>query len=97
MYLCSPAVVSLDTAICRYKFSRVAQPDDPIIKLYEYEDYLQSGIGLADQFLTKADKVGIDEINNFCGADVTHFIEHIGLIKVSSELLLGALRCVNRL
>jgi hypothetical protein len=50
---------------------------------------------LADQFLAKANEVGIDEINEFCGADVTPFIERIGLIKVSLELLLGALRYVN--
>ena len=69
--------------------------EDPIIQLYKYEDYIQSSIGLADQFLTKANEVGIDEINEFCGADVTPFIERIGLIKVSLELLLGALRYVN--
>ena len=94
MCVFSPAFASLNTALCRY-FLQGCATEDPIIQLYKYDDYIQSSIGLADQFLAKANEVGIDEINEFCGADVTPFIERIGLIKVSLELLLGALRYVN--
>ena len=68
--------------------------DDPIIHLYEYEDHLQSGIGSADQFLAKVNEVGINEINDKCGADITSFIEGIELINDNLGILLGALRYV---
>ncbi|KAL3804269.1 hypothetical protein ACHAW5_005867 [Stephanodiscus triporus] len=66
--------------------------DDPIIQLYEYEDYLQSGIGSADQFLAKVNEVGVNEINDKCGGDITSFIEGIELISDNLGLLLDALR-----
>ncbi len=66
--------------------------DDPIIKLYDYEDYLHNGIGSASYFLAKMKEVGMDEISNSCGRDVSPVIEGIGLINANLELLLGALR-----
>jgi len=69
--------------------------DDPIIQLYEYEDYLQSGIGSADQFLAKVNEVGVNEINDKCGGDITSFIEGIELISDNLGLLLDALRYVH--
>ena len=68
---------------------------DPIIQLYKYEDYIQSGFGLTDQFLVKANGVCIDEINNSCEMDASSVIEGIGLINDNLELLLAALRYVN--
>ena len=68
--------------------------DDPIIQLYQYEDYLQSGIGLASFFLAKVNEVGIDEINYSCGAELTPLIEGISPINNNLELLFDALRYV---
>ncbi|KAL7543401.1 hypothetical protein ACHAXR_012818 [Thalassiosira sp. AJA248-18] len=68
---------------------------DPIKHLYKYEDDLQSGIGSANKFLVQADEIGIDEISEQCGADVSPIIEGIGLIKDNLGILLGALRQVN--
>jgi len=66
--------------------------DDPIDQLHQYEDYLQSGIRSADKFLVKANQIGIDELNDQCGADVTPIIEGIGIINDNLGLLLDALR-----
>ena len=40
-------------------------------------------------------EISIDEINDQCGADVTPFIERIGLINDNLGILLDALRCVS--
>ncbi len=66
--------------------------EDPIVQLYDYEDYIQSGIGSASYFIAKMKEVGIDKINNSCGMDASPVIEGIGLINDNLELLLGALR-----
>ena len=49
----------------------------------------------ATDFLTKADEIGIDEINEQCGANLSPIIEGVGLIKDNIGVLLGALRSVN--
>mmetsp|Transcript_8507 Transcript_8507/g.19048 ORF Transcript_8507/g.19048 Transcript_8507/m.19048 type:complete len:728 (+) Transcript_8507:256-2439(+) len=66
--------------------------EDPMRHLYKYEDDLQSGIESANKFLTKTDEIGIGDINDRCGADVSPIIEGIGLIKDNLGILLGALR-----
>lgn len=66
--------------------------DDPIDKLYQYEDYLQSGIRSTDKLLVKANQIGIDELNNQCGSDISPIIEGIGIINDNLGLLLDALR-----
>jgi len=66
--------------------------DDPIKGLYKYEDDIQGGIASANEFLTQADQIGIDEINEQCGASVRPIIEGIGLIKDNLGILLSALR-----
>ncbi len=68
--------------------------DDPIIQLYQYEDYLQSGISWVNQFLAKIYDVEIDETDFFCVTELSSLIERIGLVEESLELLLGTLRCV---
>ena len=52
MCVFSPAFVSLNTALCRY-FLQGCATEDPIIQLYEYEDYIRSGIGSASYFIIK--------------------------------------------
>lgn len=71
--------------------------DNPIIHLYQYEDYLQSSIRLADKFLVKANEIGIDELNDQCGAAVSPIIEGIGIIKENLGILLDALRSTYEL
>jgi hypothetical protein len=80
--------------VSQYSFSLLkgCVTDDPINQLYQYEDYLQSGIRSADKFLVKANQIGIDELNDQCGADVTPIIEGIGIINDNLGLLLDALR-----
>ena len=63
--------------------------------MYKYEDGIQSGIGSANEFLTQADDVGIDEITAQCGADVRPVIEGVGLVKDNLGLLLSALRSAS--
>ena len=91
MCVFSPAFVSLNTALCRY-FLQGCATEDPIIQLYEYEDYIRSGIGSASYFIVKMKEVGIDKISNSCGMDASPVFEGIGLINDNLELLLGALR-----
>jgi hypothetical protein len=66
--------------------------DDPIIPLYQYEDYLQSGIRSASFFLANVKEVGIVDMNDACGAERTPLIEGITLINNNLELLSNALR-----
>mmetsp|Transcript_35885 Transcript_35885/g.86614 ORF Transcript_35885/g.86614 Transcript_35885/m.86614 type:complete len:732 (+) Transcript_35885:159-2354(+) len=66
--------------------------EDPILHLYKYEDDLQSGIGSANDFLTKVDEIGIDEISHQCGENVSPIAEGVGLIMSNLGILLGALR-----
>jgi len=66
--------------------------DDPIKGLYKYEDDIQGGIASANEFLTQADQIGMDEINEQCGASARPIIEGIGLIKDNLGILLSALR-----
>lgn len=43
-------------------------------------------------FLVKVDEIGIDELSNQCGSDVTPIIEGIGIINNNLGILLDALR-----
>jgi len=73
------------------------ETDDPIYHLYQYEDDIQGGIGSANEFLMQADKIGIEEINEQCGANVKSIIEGVGLIKDNLGILLNALRSTYEL
>ena len=66
--------------------------EDPITHLYKYEDDLQSGISSATKFLTQADKIGMDEMSEQCGTNVSPTIEGIGVLKDNLGILLEALR-----
>ena len=45
--------------------------DDPIKGLYKYENDIQGGITLHNEFSTQTDQIGIDKINEQCGVS-TH-------------------------
>jgi hypothetical protein len=93
--VCIPQQSCLTISIWMIHSFQGCATDDPIIQLYNYEDYLQNGIGSADKFLVKVNEITIDKINDQCGADVTPFIEGIGIINDSLGILLDALRCVS--
>ncbi|KAL7553333.1 hypothetical protein ACHAWF_018175 [Thalassiosira exigua] len=68
--------------------------EDPVDHLYQYEEDIQSGIGSANEFLVQVHEIGVEEINEQCGADVSHIVEGIGLIKDNLGILLSALRSI---
>ncbi len=90
-----PAVIYCRVSQCSSLPIHIIQgcaTEDPFIQLYEYEDYIRSGIGSASYFIVKMKEVGIEKISNSCGMDASPVFEGIGIINDNLELLLGALR-----
>lgn len=81
--------------LCLTTQPQECETQDPVEHLYKYEDGLQHGVGLANDFLKQADEIGPDKINEQCGADASHIIEIIGLIKDNLGILLDSLRYVH--
>jgi len=65
---------------------------DPMERLYKYEERLQSGITSASSFLERFNEIGMEEMNEKCGANVRPLVEVISILRDNLGILLGALR-----
>ena len=62
---------------------------DPMDLLYEYEKHLQSGIASASNFIDRFDEVGIEKMNDQCGANVRPLVEVVSILRDNLGILLG--------
>ena len=74
---------------------------DPIALLYKYEDFLQDGITSASSFLERFNEIGMEEMNEKCGANVRPLVEVISILRDNLGILLGGeflrlCRCISR-
>ena len=62
---------------------------DPIALLYKYEELLQSGITSATNLLYQFDEIGMEEMNDACGANVRPLVEVVSILRDNLGILLG--------
>lgn len=62
---------------------------DPMDLLYGYEDRLQTGIASASTFLDRFNEIGMEEMNETCGANVRPLVEVVSILRDNLGILLG--------
>lgn len=62
---------------------------DPMALLYKYEEFLQRGITSASSFLERFNEIGMEEMNDKCGANVRPLVEVISVLRDNLGILLG--------
>ena len=62
---------------------------DPMERLYKFEERLQSGITSASSFLERFNEIGMEEMNEKCGANVRPLVEVISILRDNLGILLG--------
>ena len=67
---------------------------DPMTLLYNYEEFLQKGISSASSFLGRFNEIGMEEMNDKCGANVRPLVEVVSVLRDNLGILLGG-ECFN--
>lgn len=61
---------------------------DPMARFYRYEDRLHSGIASASNFLDRFNEIGMEEMNEKCGANVRPLVEVVSVLRDNLGILL---------